>query len=288
MDVNDFPSFDGTPDDWARMIGARLVHAMAKHGLVEQRDQWLAFAKPALKYETRKLNDDQIPIGATKLFGLPDLPPGTKWPRQKDCKVLYDPDSGIEPETLCGFVGQINLAELAGTHAGRLCCPKGLVSIFSCAEIASIEMVDGCVIYSPGVDNLVRTERPELPLDEDGFEVDDEANELIDAEVFTFTETLELPETDDESPFEEFQFGYGSEVSDKYDAMQKDAEFGELQTVLGYTRPTTGGDPLPGPDWCHFICVQNSIEMMLHFCIRNEDLAAGRFDSMKLAWVDFD
>lgn len=288
MDPNDFPSMRRIPDEWTRMIGAKLVYAIASQDLGKHRNKWLALAKPALNYSAKRTSDKKIPVGGTKLYGLPDLPPGTPWPRQKDCDVLYMDDSGIEPETLCSFVGQINLAELAGTHVARLCPPKGLVSIFSCAEIQSIGMVDACVIFTPETDDLVRTDRPPLPLDDNGKETDDEANELIAAQALQLSETLGLPAVDARSAFKEFRWKFGSDVADCYSEVQHASDFGDLEMILGYTHPTSGDDPLPGPDWCRLICVENSIRMTLHFCIRNADLAAANFHSMKLAWVDFD
>lgn len=295
MNVDDFPDSDSVPASWANTIGASLVHALAEHGISELRDELLKIAKPSLVYEfeepdhgpiteVKQLeNDAEIPVGGSKIFGLPDLPAGATWPCQKDCNTFYDTDSGIAPDTPCGFVCQINFAELAGTQASRYCPEGGLLSIFSCAEIESIGMVDAYVVFTPQseLDQLVRMTPPD-----DVFS--DEANALLDAIQFEFTESLVTPWPGEESPFATTKLGYDHDHYDPMSEVIEQAEGDTLNSFLGYTRPTSGDDPLPGGEWCKLICVPNTIEMMLHFCIKNEDLAAGKFDDVELAWVDFD
>lgn len=291
MNLDDFPAFDGIPVEWARMIGAKIVHAMAQRGLGEYRDAWLSLAKPALIYNHPKGEwvpfdgHDQSPIGATKIFGVPDLPAGSTWPVQKDCRALYDPDSGIEPSSPCGFIAQIDFADFAGTQFGRHCPPSGLLSFFACAEIDHIGMVDGCVIYSPDTSSLQRMEPPAALIGEDS----EEANRLLRPQPVTLSETLELPYPGEESPFPEITWDWKHPLSDPYREVQKDADSDrQLSSIGGYTRATSGPDPLPGADWCSLICVNNTIGMRLYFCIRNEDLATAHFDDVSLAWVDFD
>ncbi|MBM79702.1 MAG: hypothetical protein CMJ78_03795 [Planctomycetaceae bacterium] len=298
MNAKDFPSLRGLPAEWTRMIGAKLVDAIAEHDVSDHRDEWLGISKPALIYKAKKKgrtsrknpfpNDQTIPVGGTKLFGVPDLPPGSAWPRQKDCDVFYMEGSGIAPEMLCSFVCQINFADFAGTQAGRLIPDKGLLSIFSCSEIDTIGMVDALAIYTPDVDNLERMEPPMTLVDKkkEGW---DEANALQDAQNLSFSETLEIPYPDDESPFDEVRYGWDDDLSDKLDDVKHQSDGGEQgDSFLGYTRATTGADPLPGRDYCKLICIENTIGIVLHFCIRNKDIAAGKFKNVKLAWVDFD
>ena len=299
MDAAAFPAIDSIPEryaDWAHMIGCSFSRALSQQSqaftnagqdVKQLREQLLNAAVPSLLYKTEDEwtaaadgleIDATIPIGGTKLFGLPDLPPGTVWPKQKDCNSFYDKDSGIDPETDCSFVGQINFEEFAQTQLGQFLPASGLLSIFSCAEIESIGMVDGYVIYSPDTNNLVRME---VPTDE--F---DEANQPIDAQRLSFSETLEFPFVDDESPFPYLKFTYDDPAYDLLGDLLDHPD--HLEAVGGFTRPTSGGDPLPGAEWMKLICVQNSIEMMLHFCIRRDDLAKADFSNVALAWVDFD
>ena len=294
MNLEDFPDLDSVPAPWAKAIGATLVHGIVRNDVAQLRDQLLAVAKPSLVYEfDSKYNpiedpsqfevDPTIPIGGSKLFGLPDLPPGTVWPRQRDCNTYYMEDAGIDPETICSFVCQINLAELAGTQAARLCPKAGLISIFSCSEIESIGMVDAFVQFIPeselGI--LQRLSPPEEIFS-------DEANQLFDAASFKFTEALVTPYPSDVSPFAVTKLEYDDSNYDALSELIRQVEDESLSSFLGYTRATSGDDPLPGEEWCKLICIENSIEMRLHFCIKTKDLAAGKFDDLQLAFVDFD
>lgn len=292
MKVNSFPEFGEVPIEWARMTGAKLAYHIAERDMAEMRDDILALAQPALLFESDDFGeptedfeiDQSIPVGGTKQFGLPDLPPGSVWPRQKDCNSLFMPDSGIDPETLCSFVAQINFAEFAGTQASRLFPDQGLVSFFSCSEIESIGMVDGLVIFTPDTDNLERMTPPPSLIGDEA----DEANAVFDAKRLTFSETLQIPYPSDESPFDLMRLSYDDENYDRLADLRDEADAGELESFLGFTRATTGDDPMPGADYCKLLCIQNTIEIMLYFCLRNADLAAGRFDRVEMPWVDFD
>ena len=280
---------DEEPDSWSRLVGGPLIEGFADIDFpVELRDLWLSFAKPALIYKqepwAEDLSDteDPSPVGSTKMFGHPDLPSGSTWPTQKDCNAFYMDDSGIPAETPCGFVCQFNLADFAGTQAGRHFPNQGLLSIFACAELESIGMVDALVLYTEDVEGLERMVPPAELMGEDA----NEDNRILPVERLSFSETLELPDPDRDSVFEALRES-SDEYQDELSWMLEEAGSRELDSLLGYTRCTTGGDPLPGPDWCKLICVETSVEIVLHICIRKEDLAAGRLDQVQLAWVDF-
>lgn len=274
---------------WLTAIGYQIASAASDNGLIAERMTLLRYAKPALGFETSEFpepldGEDQFPVGATKRFGIPDLPADATWPRQKDCRNLYMPDSGIDPELPCSFVAQINCQDLEGTLLASYFPSAGLISIFSCSEIESIGMVDGYVTFSPDTSNLVRMSPPPEVMGDEA----DEANQLGTPEAFEFTESLEVPSANGESPFPDLQWNYDDDRSDKYDATIEAAGCDSLNSLGGFTTPTTGDDPLPGKEWCKLICIVNSIEICLHFCIRYDDLAAGNFDNVELAWVDFD
>ena len=294
-DAGAFPDLDAFPKSWVQATGAPLSKAILEQGeAAEHHDVILSHAIPCLNYESDKdydwgadmTLDESIPVGATKVFGLPDLPSGTQWPKQKDCNSFYDPGSGIDPETYCSFVCQINFADFAGTQAARWMPERGLLSIFSCSEIESIGMVDGLVIFTPDIASL-EPMVPPMSLIE-GSEDEDEANVVRDAMKIEFTEGFDIPAAGSESPFPFFKREYGEGIYDELYTIRDEIGTGELDRIMGFTRPTSGDDPLPGAEYCKLICISNTIEMKLHFCIKRDDLKAGRFDNVELAWVDFD
>lgn len=145
-------------------------------------------------------------------------------------------------------------------------------------------MTDGYVHFTPDIKNLSRVTPPDELLSED-----EEANQLFDPVGLELTETLQVPYPGSESPFPAIRWSYDNEQHDALCNVIDNSGAGEqLSSIGGFTRPTSGEDPLPGADFIKLACFQNSIEIVLHFCVRCEDLAAGRLEQTELSWVDFD
>lgn len=272
----DFPDVESTA--WTRMTGLRLVSSIIKRGFSEHIQAWLRLARPALSYEGEDSSDDDIPVGGSKLFGLPDLPPSISWPTASECEQPAWADAGLDPDGLCGFLGQINLAELAGTQVARDLPRAGLLSFFAFQEYDTIGTVDAHLIYTQDLSELKRVEPPgEL----------DEANELRDPQTFVFAETLDLPEKD--GPWKD-QVGLGKDYEqyERYREVWDDCGCDGLQSLLGYLQSTSGDDPTTDATWRKLICIETGAESMLHFQIHETDLKSGTFSRSKLAWVDFD
>lgn len=109
MDPDAFPKARGLPEEWLELIGFRLVERIADD---EERHpellvRVLRLARPALRM---KKGGRSVPAGASKIGGLPDLPPGFPWPLGRDCRAIYNDDTAGE-ERLAGFLAQIDLAE---------------------------------------------------------------------------------------------------------------------------------------------------------------------------------
>ncbi len=294
MKPEDFPDLSVLPGSWARVTGMALVQRIAQHDLAAHRDEILKLAKPALVIKADMMDyffqvdgddawadcDPSTPLGSSKIFGLPDLPVGTNWPRQRDCNCNFDDDSSIDPDTACSFVAQLNFADFAGTQAYRWMPKSGLLSFFSCAEIESIGMTDCYVTYQKDTSNLVRLAAPaELE--------DDEANRILSSLAWTVEEVLDIPQVGDGSPFPLLKRAYDDPLRARLNLLRESAE--EVRdTILGYTYETSGDDPLPGAEWLSLICLQNTLEQRLHFAIRAEHLKQAKFDEVRTVWIDFD
>jgi hypothetical protein len=98
-----------------------LKSVLTGAGLGDLWDDWEKVLRPTiyLEKETEYTPEtaDDIPIGASKLLGFPDLPP--------DMPIPFDGDGNQ-----CGFVGQINLADIAELDTENLLPKSGVLSFF--------------------------------------------------------------------------------------------------------------------------------------------------------------
>ena len=105
----------GTACDERSLIDQLII----KHNLQGYRSEIQDLARPAILLRTQATNEADIPPGATRIGGIPDLPLNTVWPVCPDGKSLV-------------FLAQIDLAEIAehGTVIDGLPI-DGMLSLFS-------------------------------------------------------------------------------------------------------------------------------------------------------------
>lgn len=277
MSPSDFPSAKGLSWEWQELIGYHLLQWTAEAGLPELRDRLLRLARPALRMEQTKADDRRIPVGASKIGGLPDLPPGFSWPFGGDCRAIYNDDTEGE-ERLAGFLAQVNFAEVAHTQAAaRDLPPTGLLSFFCFQDIENDDpdVIGAKAIFFPDTKELMRTKPPEELT---------EGNGVIPARRLTFAETLDLP-ADWKGPWSE---ELKPDPNADYSAVLDHFRLLNFENFLGYARGTTGPDPTPSRESRHLILLENAAGCRLHIQILQKDLAARKFDKITLNWVDFD
>lgn len=86
-------------------------------GYPEVARELIAGSRPAIAINREPVNDDDIPLGVSKLGGMPDLPQGTSWPR-RDGRPL-------------AFLGQFALADVPRLEGQAEELPTGgLLSVF--------------------------------------------------------------------------------------------------------------------------------------------------------------
>jgi uncharacterized protein YwqG len=95
-----------------------LIH---KHNLNRLEEQIVALAKPSVAIQRTAANDDSLPIGASKLGGSPDLPPGFEWPYTRENKPLI-------------FIAQFRLSEIAPYDVEGILPPRGRLYFFYQAD----------------------------------------------------------------------------------------------------------------------------------------------------------
>jgi uncharacterized protein (TIGR02996 family) len=276
MNPSGFPRPKQLPEEWLELIGFRLLERIAAAGLPELKGRVLRLARPALRMKQGAAGSRTIAVGASKIGGLPDLPPGFRWPPGGDCHAIYNDDTG-GTDRLAGFLAQINFAEVAHTQAARDLPEAGLLSFFCFQDIENDnpDAIGAKAIFFPDPTGLVRTKPPrELT----------EGNGVIPPRRLTFAEALDLPEADDGPWSQELKPDPGAD----YDAVLDHFRRLNFENFLGYARSTTGGDPTPSKQSRHLILLENGVGCRLHIQLSQEDLAARNFDKITLSWVDFD
>lgn len=86
------------------------------HAPAHLHDELIALLRPAIALTAMPADDTQIPIGASKFGGAPDVPEGFEWPMW-DGKPL-------------GFLAQINLEEVAPYDVETLLPDQGILLFF--------------------------------------------------------------------------------------------------------------------------------------------------------------
>lgn len=270
MREHDFPSADGLDDEWLDLIGYRLLQRVVQstHPKLQLKELVLRLARPALRIMaaagSRFRGVDGSALGASKRGGLPDVPPDFVWPRAEDCPADFASHDNEDPSRhrLAGFVGQINLAEIAHTCAARALPKSGWLSFF-CHEGARVRAK---VMHFSDAQPLVRMEP--------------DRNYLVDrlpANQWRFVETLDLP--GDDGP-------WASEIrplADAYHRVYVNTLGMNWDNVLGYSRSAVGRDPTPSQDSRHLTTI-NTGRGELYLQIPQADLTAHNFDAITIPW----
>lgn len=309
MEPEDFPRPEGMSEEWLELIGFRLLEKLADSNVPDLKESVLRLARPALRMktpdpvggveeapavgtgaisrllrllrpgpervETNRREPPDIPVGASRLGGRPEVPPGFAWPRGEDCTGFW-PEETVGYRSLAGFLAQVNLAEIAHTRAARDLPSTGMLSFFAFQDQDENDpdTVGARVFYFPDASVLVPTEPPEELSGSNG---------LIPPRRLTFEETLDLPE---------YQSGpWSGEITPhpdvRYDALDHFLHL-NFNNLLGYGRATSGHDPTPSRESRHLVVLRTAYEITLHIQIGRDALAARDFDRCTLAWVDFD
>lgn len=275
MKPEDFPSSENVDETWMDLIGFRIVELAAELGCPSLRDTLLRLARPALRMELSDADDHTLPVGSTKIGGMPDLPTDYPWPRGEECQAIYNDDtSGVKK--LAGFLAQINLEDLATTYAGRLLPKSGLLSFFCFQEIEQDwpDQVGVKVAFISDVSDLIRTSPPKQL---------SEGNQSMPTQALRFVQTLDIP--DDSGPWED---DLQPAADEDYEGLRYHFRELNFSNLLGYARGTSGDDPTESKEHRHLIVLENSVGCTLHLQIHAKQLAARNFDAVEVAWVDFD
>lgn len=273
MERRDFPPVDQFDPEWVELIGYRILTTLAEDELPGLKIPLLKLARPALRLRKVETPEDQIPVGASKYGGLPDLSAPTRWPTARECDGSTFPTNA---EELTGFITQINLSEIARTQALRGLPHAGLLSFFCFqdCENDNPDLVAVKVLFEPEPKELQRKAPPKRLTS---------GNKTIPPCRLHLEETLDLPVLTG-GPWSLASEAYWQP---DYDWAVESLSQTDFEHFLGYSRSTSGGDPTRSVDFRHLIRLRrpgccHQIQML------QSDLVALRIDAIKLAWVDVD
>ena len=268
LELGSLPIAEGIHPAWRELLSYDILQVILTSESPADHLHVLDLQRPALRYEF-VAPTGEVPVGATKSGGLPDLPSPADWPQGQQCKAIYN-DSTNGYEQLAGFLGQVNLQEIAETPAARDLPKTGLLSFFCFQdwEDDNPDAVGVAAFHFPDLAVLKRTDPPQPLTDgnREGAEV-----------LLAFEETLDLPES------------YGGPWSNQLQGIElNELQIKNFNNMMGYGRATTGDDPTPDRDSRHLILLSNEYDCRMHIQIPQAALERGAFDELTLSWVDFD
>lgn len=95
---------------------AQIESLVREFGLKRVEKEILKHTRNAIRLSTEKIEEDNIPLGNTKIGGRPDIPNGFEWPRYYD-KIL-------------SFIAQINLSEIECLDTEKILPTSGILYFF--------------------------------------------------------------------------------------------------------------------------------------------------------------
>lgn len=138
------------------MTKDEILNALDVAGLGHRRDEAAALLQPALRLTTVPSRDADLPVGASKMGGEPDLPPFTPWPHWKGANGHLDTPRPLH------FLAQINFADAHAYLPGNPLPTSGLLSVFYDADEQPWGMPGDeggfRILYTPAGEPLERCE----------------------------------------------------------------------------------------------------------------------------------
>jgi uncharacterized protein (TIGR02996 family) len=260
------PAVTAARQPWRDLVGITLMKKLRAVRLTDHTDQLLRLARPALTFKAARAAETALAVGASKLGGRPDLPPGTNWPKWRK-----------EP---LAFLAQFNLADLRASPVCGELPAAGVLSVFYAGDDKAFDNSDKGgwrVFHFPHAPALARRDFP-ADLDED--------DRFRPCRV-SFTEILTLPERDSPWELDLPPAAEDGADNDPYGKLIEDE--GSLgNRLLGYAS-SLQNDVYNRKKVRHFLTVDSDDKPgwmwgdtgLLYFTIAEEHLRDNRFDRIR-------
>lgn len=156
-----------------------VLHMFAAHGLARVSHDLEPLLLDSIRITSHPADAAQIAAGASKLGGIPDLPPGVPWPAWKNVPLA--------------FIAQIRLADVVGFAAARALLPSGMLWFFYDAQ----QQVFGADPADRGGWQVVYDQRDPASFQPAPFPAGLPAAGRYEACVLSFANELSLPQQPD-------------------------------------------------------------------------------------------
>lgn len=283
------------------MSDEKFVEHLQNAGLGEYTEAILKYKKPCVRLHAQPATEMSAhPIGATRIGGLPDLPPNMEWPMRNG-----------RP---CEFIAQINLSEAAAYDVTGTLPKDGLLLFFFDYPFSHDEDYQPYQLGS----ELIRYYTGDMALLKRADDYPDQLEEWqhYRACAIKFETDWMLPNWGNaalhliyEKVFQYTNFNEPHpQTVEAYDQVVKHFEPSndkDLHHLLGYPEPVLQDDPLFDvsniwngktvneqvlKEWSLLLQVSSDVSVdgpgmiwgdtsSLYYCIRNDDLAARRFEN---------
>lgn len=206
-----------------------LREEMSERGLDAYFDALAPLAKNALRVTLDIQDDEDLPVGVSKLGGSPDLPDGVEWFRTSKTDMPLS------------FIGQVNYAETAPYDLEHKLPTKGMLYFFyDCSPDGmpwgfGPEDSDGWKVYFYDGD-LSALSRREAPAD---LEEDDNGM-IFGSARMCFDAVMELPSTESDLT-NDLDLPDDDDLQDQYWEWLEEQEDEVINKLLGHADPVQSG-----------------------------------------------
>ena len=249
-----FEENDELCEEWRRLVGCRLINNIHEYEIQSALDDLFPLVRPLISMESESTSDDEIPVGASKFGGDPDVPSDFEWP---ECQ--YGP---------INFQLQISFKDIADsvTTAYHSLPKAGHLLLFAYDDPDNgiqpgvIDKIDDKYGEIPGLTKVIcipeGEELQRMATPEQIKEIQTKPCSLI------FSEYLDFPWTEDT----ENENLTDDEVSDSLDDLRGELTKGVENSIMGYQIHGRTCNTSPGPEWTNFMTLGSDENSWWSWC----------------------